>query len=56
MDIALTCVLVASKAEETYKKIRQILAVAFLILNPTFHGDEVDVKVIAVAFVNSIDC
>lgn len=45
LDIALTSVLVASKAEETYKKIRQILAAAFLILNPEFKGSEVDIKV-----------
>lgn len=35
----------ASKAEETYKKIRQILAAAFLVLNPSFAGSDVDVKV-----------
>jgi len=45
LDIALTCVLVACKAEETYKKIRQILSAAFVILNPQFKGSEVDVKV-----------
>lgn len=46
MDIALTCLLVACKAEETYKKIRQILSAAFLTLNPQFKGDELDVKIV----------
>lgn len=46
LDIALTSVLVACKAEETYKKIRQILVAAFLILNPSYQGTEVDIKVI----------
>ena len=46
MDIALTALLVASKAEETYKKIRQILAAAFLTLNPTFSGTDLDVKIV----------
>lgn len=45
LDIALTAVIVASKAEETFKKIRQILTAAFLILNPQFKGTEIDVKV-----------
>lgn len=44
LDIALTSVFVGSKAEETYKKIREILAAAFLILNPDFQGAEVDIK------------
>lgn len=45
MDIALTAILVACKAEETYKRIRQILASAYMVLNPTFTGSEVDVKI-----------
>ena len=45
LDIALTAVLVACKAEETYKKIRQILAAAFVILHPEFRGSEIDIKV-----------
>lgn len=45
MDIALTALLVASKAEETYKKIRAILSAAFLELNPSFSGTDVDVNV-----------
>lgn len=45
LDIALTCVLTACKAEETYKKIKQILAAAFVILNPNFKGNDVDIKV-----------
>jgi len=45
LDIALTSVFVGSKAEETYKKIREILAAAFLILNPDYQGAEVDIKV-----------
>lgn len=36
----------ASKAEETYKKIRQILAAAFLVLNPEFTGSDLDVKIV----------
>lgn len=35
-----------SKAEETYKKIRQILSAAFLILNPDFQGDDEQVKIV----------
>lgn len=50
-DIALTAILVASKAEETYKKIRQILAAAFLVLNPSFAGTDLDVKVSCAALV-----
>lgn len=38
--------LVASKAEETYKKIRQILAAAFKILNPDFAGTDDEVKIV----------
>lgn len=41
MDMALTVILVASKAEETYKKIRHILTAAYLLLNPSFLGGEV---------------
>ena len=45
MDIALTALLVASKAEETFKKIRAILSAAFIELNPSFAGSDVDVNV-----------
>lgn len=41
MDIALTAVLVASKAEETYKKIRHILQAALQILSPELQEVEV---------------
>lgn len=40
MDIALTCLLVAAKAEETYLRIRQILAGAFLVLNPDWQQQQ----------------
>lgn len=46
MDIALTALLVASKGEETGKKIRHLLAAAFLTLHPTFTGTTVDVKIV----------
>lgn len=42
MDMALTALLVASKAEETYKKIRQILTAAVTLLNPSAQVDQVD--------------
>lgn len=36
----------ASKAEETYKRIRQILSAAFLLLHPDFTGDETEVRIV----------
>lgn len=35
----------ASKAEETYKRIRQILSAAFLLLHPDYSGDESEVRI-----------
>lgn len=43
MDIALTSVLVASKAEETYKKIHQVIDAAMQVLSPNLKTVEVDV-------------
>lgn len=58
MDIALTALLVASKAEETFKKIRAILSAAFIELNPSFAGSDVDVNVSfwKYAIITSKDC
>ncbi|KAM0683198.1 RNA polymerase II C-terminal domain kinase beta subunit [Mitosporidium daphniae] len=38
IDVAITCILVASKSEETYRKIKQILTSSCLLLNPSFKG------------------
>lgn len=46
LDIALTAVFVACKAEETVRKIREILAAAFIILNPGFRGAEVEIRIV----------
>lgn len=43
MDLALTAVLVASKAEETYKKIQGILEAAMQILSPEIPSEDIDV-------------
>lgn len=45
-DIGIVCILVASKSEGTHKRIRQILAMAFLILNPSFKGSDLDVEIV----------
>lgn len=50
MDIALTSVLVASKAEETYKKIHQVIEAAMQVLTPDLKSIEVGVF-IAMIFV-----
>jgi hypothetical protein len=42
MDIALTTLLVASKAEETSQRIRHLLSAAYLVLNPD-HVEEVKI-------------
>lgn len=42
LDVAITCILVASKTEETYRKIKQILMTACKILNPHFAGFDTD--------------
>lgn len=42
MDIALTSVLIASKAEETYKKIHQVIEAAMQVLSPDLKTIEVN--------------
>lgn len=45
MDIALTALYLAGKAEETHKKLTPFLQTAFLVLNPTWGGDPSAVRI-----------
>lgn len=45
-DVTITCLLVASKAEDTYKKIKPILIAACRLLNPNFIGFDENTEVL----------
>ena len=41
----MTAIILGSKAEETFKKIKSVLVAAFLVMNPGFKGREEDIFV-----------
>lgn len=52
MDIALTSVLIASKAEETYKKIHQVIEAAMQVLSPDLKTIEVNALLLTILVVD----